>query len=138
MNKGIVDLGSYEASWSASEVVREIDHKPHLLLRLTVRGEHFPHRAAVPVMRLLAGERSIDSWFTEITDEEDGLVGYFAVDATGDVLEFGYDEGGPLRQLRLKLDEENVERLDRDRFDEKVVETDMKYLRRRLSRPDGG
>jgi hypothetical protein len=138
MQKGTVDLGSYEAEWSAREVVREIDHAPHLLLRLTVRGEHFPHRAAVPVMRLIADGKPVDSWFAEIPQEEDGIVGYFAVDAAGDMLEFGYDEGGPLRRLRVSLDKETVERLDRDRLDKEVVETNMKYLQQKLSeRRDG-
>ena len=42
-----------EFTWQAQEVVSEVDHKPHLVVRISVTGGFFPHRASVPIMYIV-------------------------------------------------------------------------------------
>lgn len=115
----------------AREVVREIDRQPHLLVRVTVEGGVFPHRAMSPVMRIVGRDESVlRSWFTEISNDGRALLGYFPTDPPEGVVEFGYD-GEPLMRVTEEFHEKAVERLDRARLDEAVVETSNDYLARK-------
>jgi len=116
----------------ARELIRELDYKPHLLARVTVRGIHFPHRAPEPFMRIKAGRQQVRAWFTEITDDENGLVGYFAVDlpARG-LIEFGYGSE-VMDRFELLFDGRKLARLDRKLVEKGAVEVTTKFLQAKL------
>lgn len=122
------DSGSGNVSWEAREVVREVDHKPHLLLRITVVGATLKHRALVPVMQILEGEKVVaQAWFTEIGDDNLSLKGYFTTDAPEGRVEFGYPDQA-LGRAPERVTGEAIERLDRDLLAKKVVVIAQKEL----------
>lgn len=113
----------------AREIIRMVDEKPHLLARVTVKGMHFPQRALVPFMRITTGSRkTVPAWFTEINDEENGLIGYFPVDipAKG-TIEFGYG-GQVMDRFQLPFDVRKLTRLDRRLVEKGAVEVTTKFL----------
>jgi hypothetical protein len=118
-----------QVSWQAQEVVREIAGRPHLLLRVTIRGGYFPQRALVPWVRLAAGEAvPARAWFTEISDDSNELRGYFPTDVSLDgTVEYGY---GPQVYGRAldRFDAGAVTRLDRGRLPTDVIDTTRAYL----------
>ena len=126
------DAQPAEARWQAQEVVREVDHRPHLLVRLTVRGGYFPHRAAAPFVRIVGRDKAVvDAWFTEITGDSSALMAYFATDLPDDgVIEFGYEDQ-VLGRIPAAFDGKAVPRLDRKRLPSDVVETTRAYLRKK-------
>ncbi len=102
-------------SWTAREVLREIQDRPHLLLRIDVEGPHFPERALVPFVRVVSGRRVVTALMTEIDDSQTQLRAYFATDvAFKGRLEFGY---GSEVLGSFVLREPNVVRLDEARID---------------------
>ena len=124
--------GLPKLTWEAREVVREVDHQPHLLVRVTVAGGHFPHRALVPFLRIVAGEQIIPAWFTETSGDSTQLQGYFAIDLpAGGLIEYGYDTQ-VFGRVRAKFAERRVERLDRKRLAGEIVETTRELLARKL------
>src|SRR5262245_5006407 len=102
---------------SAREVLRETKQKPHLLLRLDVRGRHFPHRALEPFARVEHGDKPFEAHIVEVDDDEAGLRAYFATDLPlRGVLTVGYGEevsaAIPLTELALnpqRLDEKQIQ-----------------------------
>jgi hypothetical protein len=121
-------------TWTAQEVVREVDHRAHLLVRITVRGGTFPHRAMGPFMRIVAGRTVVFPWFTEISGDSGALAGYFAVDLPGEgVIEYGYP-GQPPRRVPALFTPEPVQRLDRARLPRDVVEVTGEFLEEKRGR----
>jgi hypothetical protein len=111
-----------QLSWEAQEVVREVDHHPHLVLRVTVRGGFFPHRALVPFVRIVEREQVVASaWFTETAGDSSALFAYFPTDVDGaGVIEWGY---GPqvFGRASERFDPRAAKRLDRDRLGGDIV-----------------
>ena len=66
----------------AHEVLREVGKLPHLLLRIGVRGSHFPQRALEPFARVIGGgdSKPIEAHLVDIDNDERGLRAYFATD----------------------------------------------------------
>lgn len=92
----LIDLPirSDKLSWSARQVVRDIDGEPHLMLRVSLRGTRFEHRALGPFVR--AGE--LETRMVKIAD--DGLTAhaYFDRPIRSDAtIEFGYEDTAYLR-----------------------------------------
>jgi len=104
-------------SWNAKEVVKEVNRKPHLLVRLEVHGSYFPSRAAPPFVRIVPDEGNpVDAWFTEETPDNRSLVGYFPVDLPqAGRIEFGYGDA-VVGRVRAALDAGKIPRLDRNRI----------------------
>jgi hypothetical protein len=121
-----------ELTWQAEDVIREVDHRPHLVVRITVRGRHFPQRALVPFMRIVQGDTMVArDWFTEITADSQALVGYFATDLPREgVIEYGYFPQ-ILGRVRARFEATAIKRLDRSRVGREVIEATTEYLRRR-------
>lgn len=120
-------------SVEAKEVIRELDYKPHLLTRITIRGMHFPHRSAEPFMRIAVGRRKpVSAWFAEIADDEQGLAGYFPVDlpARG-TIEFGYGSQ-VMDRFTLAFDARKLARLDRKQVEKGAVEVTTKFLQAKM------
>lgn len=102
-------------SWRAREVLREVENRPHLLLRVDIHGPHFPERGVAPFMRLVAGRKKVTALMTEIDDSQTHLRGYFPTDlAVKGRFEFGY-ASEVLGSLLIR--EPNVDRLDEARID---------------------
>lgn len=112
----------------AEEVVREVNHQPHVLLRVSVDGGFFPERSEPPSMAIVQGEKVVAlSWFTEISEDGRSLHGYFATDVQRGTLEFGYIDRS-LGRLPISPKGRAVKRLDRGRL-EGVVDATSDYLR---------
>ena len=80
-----------QVTWQAQEVVRVIDDRPHLLLRITLTGTTFPQRAAAPFVRVVVGESVTLSWSTTISDDLRELHGYFPTDLPLEgIVDYGY------------------------------------------------
>lgn len=126
-----IQAQSAEFTWQAEEVVQVVDHKPHLVVQISVAGGFFPHRALVPVMRIVQGEKiAAHSWITEISNDNRVLLGYFATDLPGEgTIEFGYPD--QLIRVPAKFNAKAIKRLDRKRLDKDVVDVSMEYLRRK-------
>src|SRR5688572_10662310 len=65
---------------AADEVLREFGTRPHLMLRIAIRGDSFPHRALEPSARIDLEGKTVESLFTEVDEDERGMRAYFATD----------------------------------------------------------
>lgn len=65
---------------SADEVLREFGTRPHILLRIAIRGDWFPQRALDPFARIVLKGRRVEALFTEVDEDERGMRAYFATD----------------------------------------------------------
>ena len=119
-----------EVTWHAEEVIRHVDHRPHLLVRVAVQGRHFPERALVPFVRIVGEDHTaVWAWFTEISPDSRALLGYFATDLPrSGVLEYGYFPESAAR-VPVHFDAATIKRLDRARVDKDVIETTTEHLR---------
>ncbi|MBD0333336.1 MAG: hypothetical protein ICV66_11845 [Chitinophagaceae bacterium] len=114
--------------WQAHEVIRELDNRPHLLLRITIKGGYFAHRAPEPFIRIVSRGKIIQSWFAEISEDNSTLSGYFPTDLPANgVIEYGY---GSQVQGRLdrKFITKSVERLDRKKLPKETIVVSQKFL----------
>jgi len=101
---------------TADEVLREIGTRPHLTLRIGIRGGSFPLRALEPFARIGSNDKPVKALFAEIDDDERGMRAYFATDVRlRGTLTVGYGSEVtatiPLDKLRLKpsrLDEAKI------------------------------
>lgn len=117
-----------DLSWQGREVVREIDDRPHLLVRIDIRDGHFPQRAPVPFARIAGRRERVDSWFAEIAEDERTLHAYFPTDVPrSGVLEFGYG-ATVMGRVSLEFREEAVRRLERERLPKEVVRVSRDLL----------
>ena len=113
----------------AKEVVRVLDDRPHLLVRVEVSGGHFPHRAPDAFVMIQLGEEEyFEDAFTEVSPDNKKLVGYIPVDlpATG-VVVFGY--GNEIwGTVPGRFERGAVDRLERERLPEEIVVVDREFL----------
>ncbi|MHC4692049.1 MAG: hypothetical protein ACYS67_04845 [Planctomycetota bacterium] len=114
----------------ATEVVRVLDDRPHLLVRIEVSGEHFPHRAPHPFVMVKVGEDEYyKDLFTEVSPDNHKLLGYLPVNIPSKgVIVFGYGDE-IWGRIPGEFDAASVTRLDRKRLPEKVVIVDDDFLR---------
>jgi hypothetical protein len=102
-------------SLRAREVIRELDAKAYVLLRVGVVGPHFPHRDAYPFVRIISENGSIESLMAEVSTDQKELRGYFPVDVNlAGRVEFGYASqvlgSVPVRRIEAtKLDAKRIE-----------------------------
>jgi hypothetical protein len=62
--------------WQAKEVIRGLDKKPHLLMRIEIIGPYFPHHAAEPFVRIIVSQgNTTESWSAEISEDNIRLWG---------------------------------------------------------------
>ena len=80
-------------SVTAQETIREFSGSDQLLLRVAVKGPHFPHRNSVPFVRVVGkdGRTTVEALMTVVSADQKELRGYFPTDTevVGRV-EFGY------------------------------------------------
>jgi hypothetical protein len=118
-----------ELSWQGREAMKEIDDRPHLLVRIEISGAYFPHRAPEPFVKIVSEGQAIASWFAEVSDDNHRLVGYFPTDLPQQgMVEFGYGSQ-VLGRLPVEFESGAVNRLDREQLPEDVVVVSAEYLK---------
>jgi len=124
-----------ELSWRAQEVIKKIDERPHLVVRLEISGTCFPHRATEPFVRIVTEEgQVVANWYADVADDNTSLVSYFPTDLPRrGTIEFGY--GGKLMgTIPLAFDFQAVTQLDRKRLPKEIVEVSSRYLKTKQRR----
>lgn len=124
-----------DLSWRAQEVIKRIDERPHLLVRLEIKGTYFPHRATEPFVRIVTRRgQVVSNWYTDVADDNSSLLSYFPTDLPKKgTIEFGY--GGKLMgRIPLQFEFRAVKQLDRGRIAKDVVEVSSQYLTSRHKR----
>jgi len=116
----------------AKEVVRILDDLPHLLMRIEVRGEHFPDRAPHPFVMIKVGrEEYYKDLFTEVSPDNQKLLGYLPVNMPSKgVIVFGYGDE-IWGTVPGDFDTTSAARLDRNKLPKNIVIVDDNFLRRR-------
>jgi hypothetical protein len=124
-----------ELLWQAREVIKNVDERPHLVVRIDISGAYFPHRAAEPFVRIVTDrDQVVFNWFAEVADDNRGLVGYFPTDLPGrGTIEFGYG-GKILGRAWVEFESKAVKKLDRTRLAKEVVEVSAEYLKTKFRR----
>ena len=119
--------------WQAKEVIRELDNRPHLLVRITIKGGYFVHRAAEPFIRIVNRGKVVESWFADISEDNSALSGYFPTDVpTGGIIEYGY--GSQVQgRLEMKFTNKSVDRLDTKKLPKEIIKVSQKFLREKRS-----
>ncbi len=115
------------------EVIKILDDKPHLLMRVTINGGYFAHRAPEPVVRIMRTENDFSvSWFAVISEDQRAMHGYFPVDIKlSDWVEYGY--GNEIhRKLNFDIKRNRSKPLDRKRIEVKYIEVTQEYLNKIL------
>ena len=115
---------------SAKEVVKELNGKPHLLVRIQVSGDHFPHRAAHPFVMIRTGDRQyFKDLFTEVAADNSSLIGYLPVHIPprGEIA-FGYGDT-IWGFVPGTFTAQEVSRLDRQKLPKDIVVVDEEFLK---------
>jgi hypothetical protein len=105
-------LRPVELQITADEVLREVDKRPHMTLRIAIRGGSFPLRALELFARIGSTDKPVKALFAEVDDDERGMRAYFATDVRmRGTLTVGY---GSEVTATIPLDEVNLKptRLD--------------------------
>jgi hypothetical protein len=115
--------------WQAQEVIREIDNRPHLMVRIIIKGGYFEHRAAEPFLRIVNRGKIIESWFADVSEDNSALSGYFPIDVPpGGIIEYGY--GSKVQgRLEMKFTNKSVDRLDAKKLPTETIKVSQKFLR---------
>ena len=108
------------------EVVKILNNKPCLLIRIEISGDYFPHRAPHPFIILDTEKEKYKDLFTEISMDGQKLIGYFPLKLpTSGIIEFGY--GAEIWGVVPKeFSDKFVVRLDRKRLVKDLVVVDTK------------
>jgi len=98
--------------WQAKEVVKDLDLKPHLFVRLTLTGARFPVMAQLPVVRV----GNVRSHHVIISEDQLTAHAYFRQElpARGTIA-FGFGDAVLLR-FRPSFAARQLRRLDRKRL----------------------
>lgn len=119
-------------AWQAQEVVRDIDNRPHLLVRVEIKGPQFPHRGAPPFVRIEGDKRVTKSWFAHVADDSRTMLGYFPSDVPADgTLVYGYGDQ-VWGRLERRFIAEAVQRLDQSRLPKDTLVVSEEYLRAKM------
>ncbi|HII81638.1 MAG TPA: hypothetical protein HA261_14910 [Methanosarcina sp.] len=116
----------------AREVVRVLDNQPHLLVRMEISGEYFPHRAPHPFVMIKVNEKEyFKDLFTEVSPDNQKLLGYLPINIPSKgVIVFGYGDE-IWGAVPGEFDKESVTRLDKKRLPKEIVIVDDDFLRRK-------
>lgn len=117
---------------ATKEVVKILNDSPHLLVRMTISGGHFPHRAPHPFIHIRVGESEyFTDYFTEISNDNSSLIGYLPVNfPEKGVIEFGY--GNEIwGTISGEFSADSIIRLDRKRLPKDILIVDDAFINRR-------
>ncbi len=111
------------------EVIQELDGQDHLLVRVSIGGDKFVHRAQEPFVQIIALDGEITkSWYARITDDGTQLHGYFAIDQIKHIrnVVFGY---GNTKHKILKLSTPIYEiKLDTSSLPPELIHVTQEYI----------
>ena len=96
----------------AIEILKEIGEQPHMLLRISIRGGHFPHRNAAAFARIQENDSVVLALYCEIDEDEAGFRAYFPTDVVlNGILSIGYGNEVVVEFEfeRLKLEPQKLE-----------------------------
>lgn len=96
----------------AAETLREIGEQPHMLLRISIRGGHFPHRNAACFARIQDNRNTFEALNCQVDDDESGFRAYFATDVRlAGILSVGFENDvvAEFDFERLKLEPERLD-----------------------------
>lgn len=112
-------LPEYKAQ--SQEVVRVINGYPHLLVRIVIKGDHFPFRSVDPLIRISTKkEKYLCNIFAEIAPDNSYISGYFPVNMYDGVIEFGYEDE-LWGTIPGDFNTESVTRLDRKKLPKDII-----------------
>jgi len=112
----------------AKEVVRVLNERPHLLVRIIIDGNHFPFRSVDPLIRIAtSNEKHVTNLFAEVAPDNSKIIGYFPVTIPNGIIEFGYEDE-LWDTLPGGFSPESVVRLDRKRLPNDIVIVDNEFL----------
>lgn len=115
----------------AKEVVRVLNDRPHLLVRIVIDGNHFPFRSVDPLIRIAtSNKKHVTNLFAEVAQDNSKIIGYFSVTIPNGIIEFGYEDE-LWGALPGEFSHESLVRLDRKRLPKDVVIVDDEFLQRR-------
>jgi hypothetical protein len=115
-------LPEYKAQ--AKEVVKVLNDRPHLLVRVEVSGEYFPHRAAEPFIRIkVENGEYFNDLFADISPNNQRILGYLPVNVPAcGIIEFGY--GAEIWGIvPTEFTAESVMRLKREKLPKDLIVT---------------
>jgi hypothetical protein len=121
-----------EYKMTASETVKILSDKPHLLTRIEISGEFFPHRDAPAFVHIRTErEKHVYDYFTEVSPDNQKLIGYLPVDApTEGVIEFGF--GTEIwGSITKRFTPDTLIRLDRKKLPKDLVIVDANFLKQK-------
>lgn len=101
----------------AVEILKDIGEKPHMLLRISIRGGHFPHRNAPAFARIQDKENLFEALYCEIDYDESGFRAYFPTDIPlNGILSVGFENDivaeFELERLKMELLKLEVRRIE--------------------------
>jgi hypothetical protein len=111
---GVMIIRDRDFSLRAAEVIREFVEGPHLLLRISVVGPHFPFLDSTPFVRIVGWRQRVDSLMAEVSPDQQEMRGYFPADTPiGGRIEWGYASevwgSVPVRKIpRTRLDPKRI------------------------------
>lgn len=121
-----------EYAMTVGETVKILNDKPHLLTRIEISGEFFPHRNAPAFIHIRTEkEKHLHDYFTEVSQDNQKMIGYLPVDIpTEGVIEFGY--GTEIwGSITKKFTPSALTRLDRKKLPKDLVIVDANFLKQR-------
>ena len=105
----------------AKEVVRVLNDRPHLLVRIVIDGNHFPFRSVDPLIRIAtSNEKYVTNLFAEVAPDNCKIIGYFPVTIPNGIIEFGYEDE-LWGTLPGEFSPESVTRLDMKKLPKDIV-----------------
>ena len=116
------------------EVVKVLDDRPHLLVRLEVKGTYFPNRAAHPFVMIQLDQPSgrqeyYKDLFTQVSPDNRKLIGYLPVNVPQNgTIVFGYGDE-IWGALPHDFSPEDLIRLDRKRLPKNLVVVDNRFMK---------
>ena len=118
------------------EVVKIINEKPHLLLRLEISGDYFPHLGREPFVRIMhTQKKEFDvCWFAEVSQDNRSIYAYFPIDCKiSKRVEYGYGNE-VIGTVTEKFVEKGFDRLVKSRLEKGTITVTQKYLNRLIEK----
>ena len=112
------------------EVTEVINDLPHQLVRVTITGDYFPHRAKEPFVRILRSNDQYElCWFANVSEDQRSIHAYFLKGTKmSNLVDFGY--GNEIcGQINVKVEEGGlIEHLGEISIKDKLRKVDRGYV----------
>lgn len=121
---------------SGKEVIKIINDKPHLLLRLELSGDYFPHLDRPPFVRIMYSRKNNFElcWFANVSDDNRSIYAYFPIDCKmASRIEYGYGNE-VIGKVTEKIAEDRFEKLNNKKLEKSTVSVTQRYLSRMMKK----